>query len=170
MAYDKVDYVLPGVGMVEVFSDREAATAEQMDRIKRRLSLKPAVISNLHLLLDHPVTVKVHGIHKSITVPALPAFYIHRLITAVSGEYRDPVLHPHKIRKDYKQAALVAKKILNHNDLRKQTAARILKLPPHLRQQFDKGAQVSRKHVKAPDLTEADSQYIRKLAALDAGA
>ena len=41
--------------------------------------------------------------------------------------------------------------------------------PPPLRQQFDDGARMSRKHMKAPDLTEADSQYIRKLAAIDVG-
>jgi hypothetical protein len=102
--------VLPGVGTVEVFVDRDSASKMHMQKIKQDLSLRPAVLSHLHILLDHPVTTKIHGVHKAVTIPSMPAFFIHRLITATFGEYRDPVLNVHKVRKDYKQAALIAKK------------------------------------------------------------
>jgi len=40
-----------------------------------------------------------------------PAFFVYRIGTARFGEYRDPACHAGKIRKVFKQAALVAKKI-----------------------------------------------------------
>ncbi|RJQ70255.1 MAG: hypothetical protein C4519_20850 [Desulfobacteraceae bacterium] len=60
------DYILPGIGLVEVFIDREQATPEQVQSIQQNLSLRPAAVSYLQILLDHPVIVKIHGVHKSI--------------------------------------------------------------------------------------------------------
>lgn len=162
--YDKIDYVLPGVGTVEVFIDRESASKEQFDRLKHDLSLRPAVLSHLHILVDNPVTIGVRGVHKAITLPSMPAFFIHRLITAAFGEYRDPVLNVHKVRKDYKQAALIAKKILIDKTLRRELDNIIGKISPDLIQKALQGASEAEKFVKAPDLLEEDIAYILKLS------
>ncbi len=162
MACDKVDYVLPGVGMVEVFIDRDKASNQQIKALKRDLSIRPAAVSYLQLLIDHPVNVKIHGVHKSITLPAMPAFFVHRLITASFGEYRDAALQRGKIRKDYKQAALVAKKILESNDLRQKLSLVIDGLNPDQRTKTIAGAAAAKEFIKAPDLSEEDILWIQK--------
>ncbi len=163
-AYDKVDYVLPGVGMVEVFIDRDAATSEQRDALKKSLSLRPAAVSNLKILTDNPVTVKVHGVHKAITLPSLPAFFVQRLVTAKFGEYRDPVLNPAKTRKDYKQAALVAIKIGSDKTLKEKLTRIVATLSEDLREKMHQGARAAADFVKAPDLTQEDVVHIRRMA------
>lgn len=162
MAYDKVDYVLPGVGMVAVFIDREKASGEQIDALKRDLSIRPAAVSCLQLLIDHPVQVKIHGVHKTITLPAMPAFFVHRLITASFGEYRDAALHRGKIRKDYKQAALVARKILESEALRGELSLVIDGLDADTHRKMVAGAAAAKEHIKAPDLSEEDVLWIQK--------
>lgn len=166
MAYDKIDYVLPGVGLVEVFIDREKASKEHMKVLKQDLSIRPASISYLHLLVDNPITVKVHGVHKAITIPSMPAFFVHRLITAKFGEYRDSVLDILKIRKDYKQAALVAKKILSDKNLISDLSRVVESLSPELLNRMNESAQNVIEHVRAPDLSEEDVLYIQKAIAL----
>ena len=163
MAYDKVDYVLPGVGMVEVFIDRKSASSEQIRSIKENLFLRPAVLSYLHILIDHPVSVKLYGLHNAIIVPSMPAFFIHKLITAKFGEYRDPVLDIYKTRKDYKQAALVAKKIFEDSALRENL--KIIKdgLLDDLREKMAAGAKTAADFIKAPDLSETDVSYIMRM-------
>jgi hypothetical protein len=163
IGYDKIDYVLPGVGMVEVFIDKEKASDEQRKKLKQDLSIRPASLSHLHLLVDNPVTVKVHGVHKSITVPSMPAFFVHRLITAKFGEYRDVVLDINKIRKDYKQAALVAKKILSDKGLREDLARIIEGLSPEFRIKMEESAQAVKEYVRLPDLSDEDVIYIQKM-------
>jgi hypothetical protein len=163
MAYNKIDYVLPGVGMVEVFIDREKASDDQIKALKHNLSIRPASLSYLHVLIDNPITASVHGIHKSITVPSMPAFFVHRLITAKFGEYRDSVLNIYKIRKDYKQAALVAKEIFSSKTLGEGLSRVIKSLPSDLRQKVQAGAQGAEEFVKAPDLSKTDVAYIRKV-------
>jgi hypothetical protein len=162
MAYDKVDYVLPGVGMVEVFIDRDKASDRHIKALKRDLAIRPAAVSYLQLLMDHPVHVKIHGVHKSITLPAMPAFFVHRLITAAFGEYRDAALQRGKIRKDYKQAALVAKKILESEDLRQKLTGLIDGLAPDQRARMMAGVAAARDFVKAPDLSKEDLVWIQK--------
>lgn len=162
--HDKIDYVLPGVGTVEVFVDRESASNEQIQKIKQDLSLRPQVLSHLHILLDHPVTTKIHGVHKAVTIPSMPAFFIHRLMTATFGEFRDPVLNVHKVRKDYKQAALIAKKIAMDKTLGRELNRIIRTLPHHLNQKIRQGAKAAEKFIKAPDLLEEDISYIKKAA------
>jgi hypothetical protein len=162
--HDKIDYVLPGVGTVEVFIDRESASKEQILKLKQELSLRPAALSHLHILVNNPVTTNVHGVHQAITIPSMPAFFIHRLITAAFGEYRDPVLNVHKVRKDYKQAALIAKKILFNNALRHELDQIIQKLSDDLCQKALQGAQAAEKFIRAPDLLEEDISYILKLS------
>lgn len=161
--HDKIDYVLPGVGTVEVFVDRDSASKEHIQKIKQDLSLRPAVLSHLHLLLDHPVTTKIHGVHKAVTIPSMPAFFIHRLITATFGEYRDPVLNVHKVRKDYKQAALIAKKIALDKVLHQELVRIIRTLPDDLCQKTRQGAEAAKKFIKAPDLLEEDISIIINL-------
>jgi hypothetical protein len=95
-----------------------------------------AAVSHLKILTDHPVTTKVHGVHKAITVPPMPAFFAHRLATARFGEYRDPVFHAGKIRRDYKQAALVAKKIKSDGLLNKNLGAIVAGLTEDQRQKM----------------------------------
>jgi hypothetical protein len=163
-AYDKVDYVLPGVGIVEVFIDREQATREQREALKSDLSLRPAAVSNLKILTDNPVTVKIHGVHKAITLPCLPAFFVHRLVTAKFGEYRDPVLSPAKIRKDYKQAALVAVKVGSDKALMEELSRIVSALSEDLREKMHQGARAAAGFVKAPDLTQEDVSHIRRMA------
>lgn len=162
--HDKIDYVLPGVGMVEVFIDRERATKDQIREVQQDLSIRPAAISYLQILIDHPVTAKVHAVHKAITLPSMPAFFVHRLVTAGFGEYRDPVLNAAKIRKDYKQAALVAKKIAEDRALQDDLKAIVDKLPDDLRQKSCDGAESAKDFIKAPDLTEEDVSYIQNMA------
>lgn len=170
MAYDKIDYVLPGVGIVEVFIDREMASEEQLRALKQDLALRPAALSYLHVLIEHPVTTKVHGVHKAITVPSMAAFFVHRLITSRFGEYRDPLDHRYKIRKDYKQAALVAKKILIDRKLQQQLTEINRNLSQDLRQKMCKSAATAEKYVKAPDLSAEDVLHIKRLVAtLDCG-
>lgn len=163
MAYDKIDYVLPGVGIVEMFIDREMASEEQVSALKQDLAIRPAALSYLHILIDYPVTAKVHGIHKAITVPSMAAFFVHRLITSRFGEYRDPVDHRYKIRKDYKQAALVAKKILIDRKLQQDLTEIIRDLSDDLRHKMCEGATTAEKYVKAPDLYAEDVLHIKKL-------
>jgi len=165
--YDKIDYVLPGVGTVEVFIDRESATKEQIHKLKKDLSLRPAALSYLHILVDNPVRAYVHGVHKAITIPSMPAFFVHRLITATFGEYRDPVLNVHKVRKDYKQAALIAKKIFFDTKLRHELDRIIQTLSKDLRQKTLQGAKAAEKFRKAPDLLDEDISYIQKLSAFN---
>jgi len=165
MAYDKVDYVLPGVGMVQVFIDRDQATDQQIKALKQDLRLRPAPVSYLRLLIDHPVQVKIHGVHKSIILPAMSAFFVHRLITASSGEYRDAALQRGKIRKDYKQAALVAKKILENQDLRRHLVRVIDRLTADERHKMAAGAAAAKEYIKAPDLSEEDILWIQKALA-----
>lgn len=162
--HDKIDYVLPGVGTVEVFIDRESASKEEFHKLRQDLSLRPAVLSYLHLLIDNPVRAKVRGVHKAITIPSMPAFFVHRLITATFGEYRDPVLNVHKVRKDYKQAALIAKKIWFDKALRHQLDLIIRKISNDLRQKALQGARAAGTFTKAPDLLEEDIAFILKLS------
>ena len=163
--HGKIDYVLPGVGMVEVFIDRDQADKEEIERFKRDLSLRPAPVSYLKILTDHPVTTKVHGVHKAITLPSMPAFFVHRLVTARFGENRDPAFHAGKIRRDYKQAALVAKKIETDNDLKKELETIIAELPDDLLEKMHHGAKAAAEFVKSPDLTEEDVAQIQRMAA-----
>ncbi len=165
--HDKIDYVLPGVGVVEVFIDRGKATPAQVDTLKRDLSIRPAAVSFLQILIDHPVTVPVRGIHKAITVPSMPAFFVHRLVTAKFGEYRDTAFHAAKIRKDYKQAALVAKRIASDEALQVELADIISELSDDLRQKMRAGATAAEAYIKAPDLTEEDILHIQRLATAD---
>ncbi len=160
MAYGKVDYVLPGVGIVELFIDRNQATDDQIQSLKQDLSISPLKVSNLQLLIDHPVNTRIHGVHKSITVPAMPAFFVHRLITASFGEYRDAALQKGKIQKDYKQAALVAKKIVETDNLKKELKTIIAQLNNDLHEKLITGAKAAAQFVKTPDLTVTDIQYI----------
>jgi hypothetical protein len=89
------------------------------------LSIRPAALSYLHLLVEHTVSAKIHGVHKNISLPSLPAFFVYRLVTTRFGEYRRGPYHDAgKIRKDLKQAALVAKKILVDRVLKKQLPRR----------------------------------------------
>jgi hypothetical protein len=163
MAYDKVNYVLPGVGMVEVFVDRQIASSEHIRSIKENLSLRPAVLSYLQILIDHPVSVKLHGLHSEIIVPSMPSFFIHKLITAKFGEYRDPILDINKTRKDYKQAALVAKKIFGDEALRDDL--KIIKdgLSDKLRNKMAAGANAAADFTKAPDLSVEDVRFIHRI-------
>jgi hypothetical protein len=160
MAYGKVDYVLPGVGIVELFIDREQGADDQIKSLKRDLSISPLKVSNLQLLIKHPVNIKIHGVHKAITVPSMPAFFVHRLITASFGEYRDIALQKGKIRKDFKQAALVAKKIVNTANLKKELKTIVTQLNKDLSKMLIEGAKTADQFVKAPDLTVTDIQYI----------
>lgn len=163
MAYDKVDYVLPGLGIVEVFIDRRSASSENVRDLKERLSLRPAALSYLHLLIDHPVSVKMHGLRCSIVVPSMPSFLIHKLVTAKFGEFRDPVLDIHKTRKDYKQAALVAKKIFTDPALRETLNQLTGDLSSGLREKMTAGADAAADYIKAPDLSQADVSIIQGL-------
>jgi hypothetical protein len=160
MAYGKVDYVLPGVGIVELSIDRDQAADDQIRSLKRDLSISPLKVSHLQLLIDHPVNIKIHGVHKSITVPSMPAFFVHRLITASFGEYRDAALHKGKIREDFKQAALVAKKIVNTAGLKKELKTIRSRLNKDLSKKLIEGVKTAGQYVKAPDLTVTDVQYI----------
>ena len=164
MAYDKIDYAMPGVGMVEVFIDREKADPEQLKRLKQDLALRPAAVSYLQILTDHPVTTAVRGVHKAITLPSMPAFFVHRLVAARFGEYRDPVQHPAKIRKDYKQAALVAKKISGDSRLQEELRQIVDSLSEDLRKKMQQGAEAAEGFIRAPDLTDEDISYIQRAA------
>jgi hypothetical protein len=149
MGYDKIDYELPGVGIVEVFVDKEKTSEFQKRVLRDQLGIHPAVLSYL----------------KNITLPSLPAFFIHRLVTARFGEYRRGSYHDaSKIRKDLKQAALVAKKIRFDRRLKKQLTALIHELSDDLRQKMQHGADGAREYIKAPDLTEEDVAHILALA------
>jgi hypothetical protein len=144
MAYDKIDYELPGIGVVEVFIDQEKSSEGYRQALKNQLSIRLAVLSYLHLLVDHPVSVRVHGVHKNITLPSMPAFFVHRLVTTKFGEYRrGPYRDAGRFRKDFKQAALVAKRILTDKELKKQLSKLTLKLPDDLRQKMAEGAEMA---------------------------
>jgi hypothetical protein len=162
-AYGKIDYVLPGVGMVEVFIDREQATREAVAAVREDLSIVPAQVAHLQILLDHPVTAKVHGVHKAVTLPSMPAFFVHRLITARFGEYRDAVLYPEKIRKDLKQAALVAARIESDEDLVAQLKDIANGLPQDLREKMRRSAAEAVTYVQTPDFTIEDAAGIRSM-------
>jgi hypothetical protein len=163
MAYDKVNYVLPGVGMIEVFIDRQSTSKQQIQLIKEKLSLRPAALSYLHILIDHPVSVKLHGLHNEIIVPSIPSFFIHKLITTKFGEYRDPILDIYKTRKDYKQAALVAQKIFEDRKLREDLISIKDALSDDLREKMATGANAAAEYVEAPDLSIEDISAIQRI-------
>jgi len=162
-AYGKIDYVLPGVGMVEIFIDREQATGEAVAAVRENLALVPAPVAYLRILIDNPVTTKVHGVHKAVTLPSMPAFFVHRLITARFGEYRDAVLYPEKIRKDLKQAALVAARIARDQDLVAQLITIVNGLREDLREKMRRSAATAGEYVQAPDFMEEDAAAIRSM-------
>lgn len=162
--HGKIDYVLPGVGMVEVLIDRDQADKEEIERLRRDLSLRPAEVSHLKILTDHPVTAKVHGVHKAITLPTMPAFFVHRLITARSGEYRDPAFHAGKIRRDFKQAALVARKIETDKDLQEELAGIVAGLSDEISEKMHEGAEAAAEYVRSPDLTDDDVAQLLRMA------
>jgi hypothetical protein len=165
MGYDKVDYELPGVGVVEVFIDREKASAEQREVLKRRLKVRPALLSYLDLLIAHTISVKLRGVHKAIVLPSLPAFFIHKLITAKFGEYRrGPYHEASRIRRDYKQAALVAKRILADTESKKALSDLLQEVPVDFRTKMASGARAAQEYITAPDLTDEDVAYILKTA------
>ena len=163
MAYDQVNYVLPGVGIVEVFVDRQAASEDQIQTIKQNLSLRPAVLSYLDLLIDNPVTVKMHGLHKAIVVPSMPSFFIHKLITAKFGEHRNRSLEHYKIRKDYKQAALVGKRIFEEKSLRVILKTQMASLSKDLCFKMDESAKAAADFIKGPDLSVDDVNAVQRL-------
>jgi len=163
-AYGKIDYVLPGVGIVEVFIDREQATPEAVAALREDLSLVPAQVAHLQILLDNPVTAKVHGVHKAVTLPSMPAFFVHRLITARFGEYRDQVLYPEKIRKDLKQAALVAARIDGDQRLTGELQRIARDLSDDLRDKMRQSAARAGEHVQSPDFTSEDAAAILAMA------
>ncbi len=163
-AYGKIDYVLPGVGMVEVFIDREQATGEAVAAVRENLALVPAPVANLKILIDNPVTAKVHGVHKAVTLPSMPAFFVHRLITARFGEYRDAILYPEKIRKDLKQAALVAVRVEGDEDLVAQLISIVNGLTQDLREKMRRSAAEAEDFVQALDLTDDDAARIQSMA------
>ena len=162
-AYGKIDYVLPGVGIVEVFIDREQATGEAVAAVRENLALVPAPVANLRILIDNPVTTKVHGVHKAVTLPSMPAFFVHRLITARFGEYRDATLYPEKIRKDLKQAALVAARIESDEDLVAQLKTIVSELAEDLREKMRRSAAEAATYVQSPDLTDDDVARIQRM-------
>ena len=159
-AYNKIDYVLPGVGMVEVFIDRGQATEAALTTVRENLAIVPAKVANLKILLDNPVTAKVHGVHKAVTLPSMPAFFVHRLITSRFGEYRDRVFYLEKIRKDLKQAALVAARIAEDKQLTGELQRIARNLPDDLKEKMRKSAEAAADHVQPPDLTESDAAGI----------
>lgn len=163
MAYDQVNYVLPGVGIVEVFVDRGKATDEQIQMVKQDLSLRPVVLSFLDILVNDPVTVKMHGLHKAIVVPSMPSFFIHKLITARFGEHRNRTLESYKIRKDYKQAALVGKRIFEEKSLRAKLKIKIMALPTDLREKMAESARAASDFIKGPDLSVDDVNTVQGL-------
>jgi len=170
MAYDKIDYELPGIGVVEVFIDQEKSSEGNRQALKNQLSIRPAALSYLHMLVDHPVSVRVHGVHKNITVPSMPAFFVHRLVTVKFGEYRrGPYRDAGRIRKDFKQAALVAQRILADKELKKQLSKLTQKLSNDLRSKMAQGADMAGEYIKAPDLTQHDVVQILKLAGRPGG-
>jgi len=166
MAYDQVNYVMPGVGIVEVFVDRGKATEEQINMIKQNLALRPAVLSYLNILVNDPVTVKMHGLHKAIVVPSMPSFFIHKLVTAKFGEHRNRTLESYKIRKDYKQAALVGKRIFEEKPLRAKLKVQMKSLPKDLNKKLAESGKAAADFIKGPDLSLDDVSIIQKMLAL----
>lgn len=140
--------------------DRAQGTPEWVREIQQRLALRPAPVTHLSLLLDHTITVKVHGVHKAISVPSMPAFLVHRLITARFGEYRDAADNIYKIRKDYQQAALTAKRILEEPDLRAELAAITKGLSDEPRAKMHESARAAAECIKAPDLLGEDAAVL----------
>jgi hypothetical protein len=120
-------------------------------------------VAHLQTLLDHPVTAQVHGVHKAVILPSMPAFFVHRLITARFGEYRDAVLYPEKIRKDLKQAALVAARIESDEDLVAQLKDIANGLPQDLREKMRRSGAEAVTYVQTPDFTIEDAAGIRSM-------
>jgi hypothetical protein len=167
MAYDQVNYVMPGIGIVEVFVDRHKASDEQIKRVKQNLSLRPVVLSFLDMLIDDPVTIKLHGLHKAIVVPSMPSFFIHKLITAKFGEQRKRTLEHYKIRKDYKQAALVGKRIFEEKALRVKLQTQITALSKDLSEKMAESAKTAADFIQGPDLSVDDVSIIQQLSATE---
>jgi hypothetical protein len=94
----------------------------------------------------------------------MPAFFVHRLITACFGEYRDAVLYPEKIRKDLKQAALVAEKITSDSNLLAELKRIVGALPVDLRDKMGQSASAAADYVQALDLTDDDVVRIQSVA------
>ena len=69
-----------------------------------------------------------------------------------------------KVRKDYKQAALIAKKIALDKTLYQELIQIIRALPDNLRQKMRQGAKTTGRFIKAPDLLEEDITIIEKIA------
>ncbi len=68
-----------------------------------------------------------------------------------------------KIRRDFKQPVLVARKIETDKDLQEELAGIVAGLPDDLRQKMQHGAESVAEYVKSPDFTEEDELQIRRV-------
>lgn len=141
---------------------------------KQRVEELKAIKQSLNQLGVKNVELQEKGYHKKFTA-LLEAFgeaglwneglmligsWCFNIYTQAFGEYRDAALQKGKIRKDFKQAALVAKKILTTANLKKELNTIVTQLNKDLSKILIEGAKTADQFVKAPDLTVTDVQYI----------
>ena len=93
----------------------------------------------------------------------MPSFFIHKLITTKFGEFRNRSLESYKIRKDYKQAALVGKRIFEEKSLRAKLKIQRKSLPKDLREKLAESAKAAADFIKGPDLSLEDVSVIQQL-------
>jgi hypothetical protein len=74
------------------------------------IKIAPIPLPYLHLLLDHKTTVAIRDIGK-VTIPALPAFLLHKLLLATIPSRKK------KQEKDFRQVIAVAKRIYGDDKL-----------------------------------------------------
>jgi hypothetical protein len=85
---------------------KDQAASPQMPELK----IAPIPLPYLHLLLDHKATITIRDIGK-VTIPALPAFLLHKLLLATIPSRKK------KQEKDYRQMIAVAKRIYGDDKL-----------------------------------------------------
>ncbi len=94
----------------------------------------------------------------------MPSFFIHKLITAKFGEHRNRrTLESYQIRKDYKQAALVGKRIFEEKSLKNELKDKMASLTDDLREKMVERAKAAGDFIKSPDLSLDDVSVIRQL-------
>lgn len=103
-----ISYVA-GEMKIEVLTNRKGSGTAKSEYI-RDLGIAPQALPYMSILLDHPIDVTARDLGRA-KVPAMPAFYLHKLLVADARTKED------KKAKDYRQVEAVAKALLRDEAL-----------------------------------------------------
>lgn len=126
---------------IEILTHRKGSGKEQTPYV-RDLGIAPQALPYLSMLLDHPVAVQARDLGRAM-VPAMPAFFLHKLIVADARRKED------KKAKDYRQVEAVAKALLRDAGLLAETGRIAAGLHKKWRQRIAKSSRAIADYVPA---------------------